>query len=724
MLVPQSTETQIEATVISPALVIKIGGSAQSIAECGEQLAWLGAALQPTHGDHFAFTPSLVPIPASPINYIKQFLRKDFCLYPIDLLSNFDSHEIFEGGCHDRNWAITFERSQQLQSFSPAKLLGDFIPCSNPLGFPTLRRPKSCKGLEISGEIRQNLLIITNRDLGKGHIRVALAGIEYEFKVARIEDGMLIWHPLPSPDLGCTCNFQAPSENIVKTAFGGSLETLWQYRHVFEPCPSPRVYPQAQTLRTSDPCVVESEHASPLLKEIISISPTYTPSPSTSIDTDMLSISEELEETLVQLRNPEDPTRRILEAATRRLLSEFRHAQRSGSHPYTKDPTNSLTATDNDGHSSNTGRPSEAQSNESSEPRRTGGPSRGSQRPCRKRPRNNDGEEDDGADDSRRPPKRKKKAQQTGRVSLSLACPFWKFDATKHRTCFKTFKQISYVKSHLYTTHYDEFYCERCFSIFESEERHLQHTRHEFCLYDGSKNFDRITHQQSKKLHRKSKAEHSEAEQWFVVWDIVFPNQPRPSSAYVDRGLAEETCHLRDFTQTRGGDVILEIAQTRGLRIYNSEGVEQETTSLLPELFSSTFRQVYDEWLLRRNPSNPLEAAVPSAPAAQADMSVTSFGDSAVTMGSYRTPSDTVRPPLAQPLGVIAEDETSQPDLLNFEQTFSYPEVVTGGTYHEGFGVTSAKDEFNIGEFVNWEHGGVACPGSSSRGTLEQNFGV
>ncbi|KAI0123322.1 hypothetical protein BJ170DRAFT_697815 [Xylariales sp. AK1849] len=91
-----------------------------------------------------------------------------------------------------------------------------------------------------------------------------------------------------------------------------------------------------------------------------------------------------------------------------------------------------------------------------------------------------------------------------------LACPYWKRDSDRYRTCW-------------------------------------------------------ITTAQSRALTRKSKRNITEEQQWFAVWDIVFPGVERPGSAYVDSELSEEMSSFQEYWENRGHNILMEQVNSSGM---------------------------------------------------------------------------------------------------------------------------------------------------------------
>jgi hypothetical protein len=66
-----------------------------------------------------------------------------------------------------------------------------------------------------------------------------------------------------------------------------------------------------------------------------------------------------------------------------------------------------------------------------------------------------------------------------------------------------------------------------------------------------------LSHQQRGRLARKSNSSLSEENQWFAIWEIIFPESQfpglrRPISAYMDTGLSKEMRLFREYCSNHG----------------------------------------------------------------------------------------------------------------------------------------------------------------------------
>lgn len=683
----------IKVTIIEFALILEVTGPAQIIAECGEQVGWLGAVLRPSSPGHMHhLTPSLVAISSSPLMHIANFMAEGFNLSSKDVVQINRRLSSQERCYPSQNWAIEYQHDQWVDQSTYGELLGCEMPCISARGFPTLRRltPSSEPGLEISAGVVMKLF--TTTWLPGTNEPVSIHSIyrpNYELRLAGESNGVLVWHPSHCPQ-GSTCGFYEATRKAVHDFFGGGLTENCKYRHVIGSCSKPKASAifELPDLTLSWYC---AETPQPTQEEpsieIGPISTEQSPSRGTSIDSDMLSISEESQEAPIPIRHPQDPMAEILKIATSRLLLEFRTAKESGSGLSVGECSSLpcfIAAVDNDdcnGHKTSRGG---TQNDGSANSRAMDTTNRGTLPFSRKRPR--DGDENEDAKDGRNPRKKSSKTQGPESAARSLACPFWKLDPTKHAKCFKRkLSKISYVKQHLQLVHAPEFYCQRCLDVFENEQNLEAHTSalNVACTRDGSKSLNGITYQQRGKLAFKSKVQLSESDRWFVIWDIVFPKNPRPASAYVDQSLSEDLCHFVDFFQAQGRRILSETIQSGSFPSVSAG--DPCLATLLPELFSRGFDQVHENWLATRSSG----AQVGTSPQqAQIETPVSSFVDSAVTVGSHATPSDTVTlPPPPPPIFPVSEE-------------YNHFDINTQGMLFPDEFIMSSNGDFGMEDFI------------------------
>jgi hypothetical protein len=111
--------------------------------------------------------------------------------------------------------------------------------------------------------------------------------------------------------------------------------------------------------------------------------------------------------------------------------------------------------------------------------------------------------------------------------------------------------------------------------VFENEEDRDVHTRARSCEEHPVAHWEGVSEAQRRQLQKKVPAKMSEQEQWFTIWDIIFPGFPRPQSPYIDSELSEELSAFRDFATGQGPGVLLDHLRTAGYALDSrDQGLE------------------------------------------------------------------------------------------------------------------------------------------------------
>jgi hypothetical protein len=185
-----------------------------------------------------------------------------------------------------------------------------------------------------------------------------------------------------------------------------------------------------------------------------------------------------------------------------------------------------------------------------------------------------------------------------------LACPFCKKDPQKYQVCYRhKITKISYVKLHLYRKHQLPLHCARCCITFKTEEAQDIHVIAGTCENRKPKpEWSGITRSQKQQLEMPVSSRLTEEEQWFTIWDILFPGQPRPHSPYVDSGLSEQLCSFQDFAFETGPAIICDLLIAEGYvaREPNLNGDVQTLRAqylrTLQLVIADGFREIARQW--------------------------------------------------------------------------------------------------------------------------------
>jgi len=221
----------------------------------------------------------------------------------------------------------------------------------------------------------------------------------------------------------------------------------------------------------------------------------------------------------------------------------------------------------------------------------------------RKRPRvtndaQDDGEEN-GEDDADRPsdPTSRKK-QPLNESGVTFSCPYLKKDSVKHGECSKyMLSRIRDVKQHLGRRHQMPIYCPRCIKTFHDEDSRDEHNRNEDCERSTLGKPEGITKAQKEALGKKAQANQSQEQQWYGIFDILFPGHPRPESPYIDSALLRNAFIYQSFLHSNGPRILSSVLENSGAVTWNPPPYTQADEQVWREqVLAQAFQELFDRW--------------------------------------------------------------------------------------------------------------------------------
>jgi len=157
--------------------------------------------------------------------------------------------------------------------------------------------------------------------------------------------------------------------------------------------------------------------------------------------------------------------------------------------------------------------------------------------------------------------------QFQGVNSPRLSCPYYKRDPRRFLSCLKKYdiRTVKELKQHLWTVHRQPSYCPTCYETFAQGAERDEHVRRRSCRERRSQVVEGITSKQRTLLARREDPSAGLEDQWFRIWDIVFPNWRHPGTAYLHSSLEKGVCRLRAFWESEGQRVVGSFLRARGL---------------------------------------------------------------------------------------------------------------------------------------------------------------
>ncbi|KAF6841488.1 hypothetical protein CPLU01_00619 [Colletotrichum plurivorum] len=233
---------------------------------------------------------------------------------------------------------------------------------------------------------------------------------------------------------------------------------------------------------------------------------------------------------------------------------------------------------------------------------RSTGPGKGSSGRSRRRPRSQEGRAGrDLNDDTNDGIKRRKSGGDNAEEEdegLCLACPYYKLDRFKHHDCLKyRLKRIKDVKQHLSRVHKQAHYCPSCGLEFDTQTEQMEHSRVQQCRIRELIVPEGISQDQRDALSSRVPRKLPIGEQWFVVWDIVFPERKRPESPYVETQINEMLSNFREFWQERGPEIVTGHLRSHRELSYSLANEERSLASVHASTMHAAMGVLIDRFL-------------------------------------------------------------------------------------------------------------------------------
>ncbi|KAL6251025.1 hypothetical protein RBB50_001233 [Rhinocladiella similis] len=282
------------------------------------------------------------------------------------------------------------------------------------------------------------------------------------------------------------------------------------------------------------------------------------------------------------------------------------------------------------------------------------------------------------------------KAEQ--RYRLWFACPFSKKNPNRHRSCYRNrLTKISYVKQHLSRHHCYPIYCTNCMATFDSQEIRDAHARSHSCEERPVIQWEAVTETQKRQLRQRMSRKISEIDQWYTIFEILFPGSPRPRTPFVDSELSEELSSFRDFATSQGPAIMVNSLIERGFAI-NRPSQDDELTAFNETILEDGLQAIFERYLEARASQMPPEAGATSSEPPQSFIVGRDGRSSSTTLVEERTLSDSTDDTRENSL---ARDGTAvmQPQVVGSHAAQGHTEIVDNAS-HE------APDNSGHGQFV------------------------
>ena len=147
---------------------------------------------------------------------------------------------------------------------------------------------------------------------------------------------------------------------------------------------------------------------------------------------------------------------------------------------------------------------------------------------------------------------------------------------------------MSYVKQHIARVHQIPPHCQKCNEVFQAEDQLCEHVRSAKCELQPYTPPDGATAEQIAKLRQRTDRKTPE-DQWYEVFDILFPGSQRPTSVYLGPD-SQDLAKFQHFLTTDGPGIIL----NRLAPLI--DGYSSNSFPGLPSALSDALQEVCGQW--------------------------------------------------------------------------------------------------------------------------------
>lgn len=181
-----------------------------------------------------------------------------------------------------------------------------------------------------------------------------------------------------------------------------------------------------------------------------------------------------------------------------------------------------------------------------------------------------------------------------GRSAPAFACPYYRRNPGAHHNCLKRvhLRQINDIKQHILRDHRRPPFCPVCRTTFDSHALCNAHIAERGCTLKAADEVEGVSYYQMKALTKRSGPGLSAEQQWFVIWDIVFPNEQCPEDVFLSGPVESIVCRVREYWSSNGKQVIRKFLSENNMGHF---AVDDEHAAGLEWLFSEILAQLTDK---------------------------------------------------------------------------------------------------------------------------------
>lgn len=180
------------------------------------------------------------------------------------------------------------------------------------------------------------------------------------------------------------------------------------------------------------------------------------------------------------------------------------------------------------------------------------------------------------------------------RKTKFFACPFY-IRNSKYTNCVTRnhLNSIEEVNEHVCWEHRRPMFCPVCKEEFPSGKDRDTHIRLRTCRANTSTIPEGITDDQEERLNREEKSSLSEDLRWFQIWDTVFPQVERPSSAFYTGEREVSVCAFRQFWLQSGEEAVAAFLEKEECQSYSIRNEERKLRAIYDDVVEKVVDRIF-----------------------------------------------------------------------------------------------------------------------------------
>lgn len=186
--------------------------------------------------------------------------------------------------------------------------------------------------------------------------------------------------------------------------------------------------------------------------------------------------------------------------------------------------------------------------------------------------------------------------EDTGAKTRRFACPYaQRYPSPRYESCFVPgFARLKDVKQHLRRKHLAPDFCIRCKMVFNSVEELSSHGRcSNGCELSLAPDPEGLTHHRQRILETRPPRFLTMEEQWFYLYEELFPDTPKPTSAFVRD---DQSAQIQSFTEYMIRDGTYRIIKRLEEKGIPSAGEDSDISKLLASSIQEGLQEISSLW--------------------------------------------------------------------------------------------------------------------------------